>query len=501
MDPASPRYKKECHVFEADGRTILFDVEGIRAFYVNDVEREILALCDGRSEREIVDALGAVYPSHLIRNALTRLNDMGLIAERCPESATIKAPDQMEVTHLNIDLAHDCDMACGYCYLAPILQRAKPRYMNEKTAKKAIDFLMNISGDSKTVYVSFYGGEPLLASTLLKRTVDYANEQASSRERDIFFDITTNGLQLKANIVRDLTKRRVFISASIDGTQDVHDALRKKEEGANTYSRVVDAVRMLNNLSFNGFGLRATATVQDFDWAGQITHLLNIAPSAHQLYLVQAVLKGDDPLAVSEHHIADIKSALSDVRRLIQDHVLSKNSTWIGNLEDDIWQIANKKRKLYSCGAGVRNLTVCPQGDLYTCSGLVGNPVFRVGDIFNGIDFDKRKKWMIDHIVAATDQTDWSRFLSGGSCYFRSFVLDGDTRSVDFVEREISQYAYEQAIATYLYLAEKSPGLLASRYNSRTEPNHEATPELPHECMLHRVHRQNPYMRQDPTCS
>ena len=67
-----------------------------------------------------------------------------------------------------------------------------------------------------------------MASTLLKRTVDYANEQAASRDKDIFFDITTNGLQLNENIVRDLAKRRVFISASIDGTQEVHDALRKK---------------------------------------------------------------------------------------------------------------------------------------------------------------------------------------------------------------------------------------------------------------------------------
>ncbi len=489
MNPASPRYRKECHIFEADGRTILFDVEGIRAFYVNDVEREIMALCDGRKAKEIISALGAVYPSDLIHNALDRLSELGLMTDRCHESATISAPEQVEVTHLNIDLAHDCDMACGYCYLEPILQREKPRYMDEKTALRAVDFLMDASGVSKTLYMSFYGGEPLLAGPLLKRTVDYANEQAAALEKDIFFDITTNGLQLRENTARDLAKRGVFISASIDGTQEVHDALRIKEEGTNTYSRVVDVVRMLDRLSLNGFGLRATATAQDFDWAGQLAHLLNLAPTAHQVYLVQAVLQRDDARAISEHHIADVKAALSDIRWLIQDHVLTNNPTWIGKLEDDIWQIANQKKKLYSCGAGVRNLTVCPQGDLYTCSGLVGDLSFRVGDIFEGIDVQKRKQWMIDHIVGATDQRDWSRFLSGGSCYFRSFVRDGDTRSVDLMEREITNYSHEQTIATYLQIAEKSPGILEARYDAPSETNHEVSLELPHECMLHRVHR------------
>jgi uncharacterized protein len=193
-----------------DGRTILFDVEGIRAYYINDVQRDAIALCDGRNESEILDTLRAVYPSNLISNALDHLNEMGLMVERCPESSTIIAPEQVEVTHLNIDLAHDCDMACDYCYLEPILQGAKPRYMDEKTARKAIDFLMKTSGESKACYVSFYGGEPLLATPLLKRTVDYANEQAAYLDRDISFDITTNGLHLKENTVRDLAKRQGF---------------------------------------------------------------------------------------------------------------------------------------------------------------------------------------------------------------------------------------------------------------------------------------------------
>ena len=489
MTPASPLYKKECHIFEADDRTILFDVEGIRAFYVDDVEREIMGLCDGRSERAIVNALRQVYPSRLIRNALVRLSESELIVETCCESAPINVPEQVEVTHLNIDLAHDCDMACGYCYLAPILKRAKPRYMDEKTARKAIDFLLNASGESKTCYVSFYGGEPLLASTLLKRIVDYAYEQAASHDRNIFFDITTNGLHLKEDIIRDLAKRRVFISASIDGQQEIHDALRTKKEGTNTHSSVVDVVRLLDHHAYNGFGIRATSTGRDFGWSEQLEDLLNLAPSADQVYLMQAVLPQDDQLGISENYIAEVKAALSEVLRLVRDHVISRSPTWIGRFEDDIWQIANQKRKLYSCGAGVRNLTVCPQGDIYACSGLVGNPAFRLGDIFGGIDSEKRRKWMIDHIVGATDKGDWSRLLSGGSCYFRSFVRTGDTRSDDLMDREINDYLYEQTIAMYLHIAEKSPGILEARYDARDETNQEVSLELPHECMLHRVHR------------
>ena len=249
-------------------------------------------------------------------------------------------------------------------------------------------------------------------------------------------------------------------------------------------------VRMLNRHSHNGFGLRATATAQDFDWAGQLAHLLEPgAFSASGISNTSGTFKGRSTFAMSENHIAEVKAALSDVMRLIRDHVLSNNPTWIGRFEDDIWQIANQKRKLYSCGAGVRNLTVCPRGDLYTCAGLVGNPAFRVGDVFEGIDYEKREKWMVDHIVGAAGQTDWSRFLSGGGCYFNSFVRDGDTRSIGLLEREITEYGYEQTIATYLFLADNSPGSLQARYDLRCETNRQTSLELPHECMLHRVHR------------
>ena len=91
----------------------------------------------------IVDALGAVYPSDLTRNALNRLNEMGLMDRKCALNLRRSMlPTHVEVTHLNIDLAHDCDMACGYCYLQPILQRVETDIYGRKNRKKAIDFLM-----------------------------------------------------------------------------------------------------------------------------------------------------------------------------------------------------------------------------------------------------------------------------------------------------------------------------------------------------------------------
>ena len=77
---------------------------------------------------------------------------------------------------ITLELTEKCNMRCKYC----IYQEGQGGYrefgnhdMTFEVAKLAIDDLIEHSQDEKVIFVSFYGGEPLLKFDLLKQCIDY----------------------------------------------------------------------------------------------------------------------------------------------------------------------------------------------------------------------------------------------------------------------------------------------------------------------------------------
>ena len=485
MNFSTPLFKKACHIFEADGRWILFDVQDIRAFYLDAIDQDVLELCDGRSGGEVINLLEGVHPHDTVKATLNKLSEEGMVGERRSEPAVVMPPDEMEMIHLNIDLAHDCNLACNYCYLKEILQHSEPEYMDEDIAKKGIDLLLREARGVPRCYVSFYGGEPLLHFQLLKRIVDYGYERAAAKGKEVVFDLTTNGLLLQDDIIQELVSRKVFIAVSIDGPSEVHDALRVENNQSGTYSDVVDRIQKLNCIENINFGLRSTITKRHLNWVERIHHFSEIAPSASQIYLHYAMLPEDAPEAISQEDLPEAKAALEALRRFIQDCATNSKLPWISGFEDLICRIVNGNRKLYACGAGIRNLTLSPDGSLYICPGLVDNPIFHMGDVFQGVDGDRRRKWLetYDIDVQRVTQADWTQYLSGRRCYLDVYLRSRDSLS------ELNDSMCEQAIAAYVHFRENAPEVLETRYRLVSEASGHPTSCIDHECMLHRVHR------------
>ena len=491
MNFSTPLFKKESHIFEADGRRILFDVQDIRAFYLDAIDQDVLELCDGRSGEEVINLLEGVYLHDTVKATLNKLSEKGMVGERRSEPVVVMTLDEMEMIHLNIDLAHDCNLACNYCYLKEVLQHSEPEYTDEDIAKKGIDLLLREARDAPRCYVSFYGGEPLLHFQLLKRIVDYGYEKANLKGKEIFFDLTTNGLLLKNGIIQDLIERDIFVSLSVDGSPENHNLMRVTQEGEATYTEVTDRVRELEFISGATFGLRGTITRRNLDWVGRIRHLMRLAPSCHQIHLCYAMLPEGDSKVLREEDLPEAKAALEALRRFIQDYATNSKLPWISGFEDLICQIVNSNRKLYACGAGIRNLTLSPDGSLHICSGLVDNPIFHMGDVFQGVDDVRRSKWLETHgiDVQRVTQADWTQYLSGKRCYLDVYLRSRDSLTPNHIWSELNNSMCEQAIAAYVHFRENAPEVLETRYHSVSEAPEHPTSCIGHECMLHRVRR------------
>lgn len=128
-----------------------------------------------------------------------------------------------------------CNMRCLYCY-GSYGSKVKPKLMNEKTLKLAIDFAVRI-GIRK---VGLFGGEPLLNFDLIKKAVEYG------KGKDMEFGITTNGTIVTDEIADFCKEHNIKVSVSIDGPKEVHDLCRVYPDGRGTYDDVIRGIKKLS---------------------------------------------------------------------------------------------------------------------------------------------------------------------------------------------------------------------------------------------------------------
>lgn len=146
---------------------------------------------------------------------------------------------------LILELTGACNLRCKYCIYNSSekgFREFHSESISEKIIKKSIDY-MKKHGD-KEIYISFYGGEPLLRFDLMKYAIEYARENL--KEKDLYFGFTTNLTRMTKEIASYLVKvPNLSIVCSIDGPEDIHDASRVYVDGRGTYQ---DAMRGLETL-------------------------------------------------------------------------------------------------------------------------------------------------------------------------------------------------------------------------------------------------------------
>ena len=75
---------------------------------------------------------------------------------------------QTVVKALCLHIAHDCNLACRYCFAEEGEYHGRRALMSFEVGKKALDFLIANSGSRKNLEVDFFGGEPLMTGRLSK---------------------------------------------------------------------------------------------------------------------------------------------------------------------------------------------------------------------------------------------------------------------------------------------------------------------------------------------
>jgi MoaA/NifB/PqqE/SkfB family radical SAM enzyme len=121
----------------------------------------------------------------------------------------------LRLRELSFILTEDCNFRCAYC-----LQARGARRLEEAEAARAVRFFRPFLAPEAAV--CFYGGEPLLAFSVLKGIVERMDGSRRPGPGEFQYAMTTNGSLLTTEILRFLERRRFSIILSFDGlAQDI----------------------------------------------------------------------------------------------------------------------------------------------------------------------------------------------------------------------------------------------------------------------------------------
>lgn len=139
-----------------------------------------------------------------------------------------------------------CNMRCRYCFYADVASnRENANYgtMSLETARRLIRRAFLYADGS--VSFAFQGGEPTLAGLGFFQDFLNAVRQCNARSLPVYYALQTNGYALTDELCAFFAENRFLLGVSLDGTREIHDALRRDAQGQGTYDRVLQGIGRL----------------------------------------------------------------------------------------------------------------------------------------------------------------------------------------------------------------------------------------------------------------
>lgn len=152
---------------------------------------------------------------------------------------------------LTFEVTDACNLCCNYCAYGDFYNGYDKRVdkkLDLSAAIKLIDYLVALwnsnqnMSTNRNVYISFYGGEPLLNMTFIEAIVDYV-EKLRCNHRRFVFSMTTNALLLE-RYMSFLVKHGFNLLISLDGNEH-NTSYRVNKVGKPVYSDIIRNVDAL----------------------------------------------------------------------------------------------------------------------------------------------------------------------------------------------------------------------------------------------------------------
>ena len=155
------------------------------------------------------------------------------------------------IPQITFEITDACNLKCEYCgygkFYSDYDERNSTR-LSPRRAKALLDYLSNLWQSElnvaycQNVYISFYGGEPLMNVPFIKELISHV-EGLDCPSRSFTFNMTTNGILLDRHMDY-LVEKNVQLLISLDGSR-YNTSYRVDHQGINAFDRIVHNVDLL----------------------------------------------------------------------------------------------------------------------------------------------------------------------------------------------------------------------------------------------------------------
>ena len=436
------------------------DINSGAVHIVDPVVYDALDHMDGRdgSRTEVFRALEGKYSFGEIEEALDEIDELteeGMLFT--VDSADMSMLDTREpvIKAMCLHVAHDCNMRCEYCFGDKGAFHGDRGLLSLETGKRAIDFLIENSGNRHNLEIDFFGGEPLLNFEVIRQLVEYGRSVEKDHRKNIRFTVTTNGLLLDDEKIDYIDENMVNVILSIDGRPEVNDRMRHTVTGKGTYGIITDNYkRFIKKREDRPYYVRGTFTGYNLDFANDVRHLLD--QGFRNVSVEPVVTPEEQEYSIRE---SDLETILQEYDRLAEMYlnaVMEGRPFQFFHFNVDLNQGPCLTKRVSGCGAGTEYVAVSPEGDIYPCHQFVGEEQFRLGNVhdsgFKNRLFDDFKR---AHVYSQDDcRGCWAKFYCSGGCHANAFHENGDLMKPYRMGCAMEKKRLECAIGIQAYLAD-----------------------------------------------
>ena len=288
------------HQYKNNGYNIVMDICSGAIHVVDDVVYDVISLFEENSLDAISQQLA--YDEKEIEEAyqeVLELKEQGLLFTDDIYEDYIKEVKERKtvVKALCLHIAHDCNLACRYCFAEEGEYKGDRALMSAEVGRAALDFLVENSGNRHNLEVDFFGGEPTMNFGVVKEVVEYGRTLEKKYDKHFRFTFTTNGILLNDEMMEFANREMDNVVLSVDGRKEVNDYMRPTRNGKSSYDIIMPKfIRFAESRGQQKYYVRGTFTRKNLDFSNDVIHLADLG--FEQISMEPVVGLPEEPYAI-----------------------------------------------------------------------------------------------------------------------------------------------------------------------------------------------------------